>query len=142
MPAPHAPKVLLHCAEQLQSEQNPVAVVKYLSDKYPPSQLAAELSRVRQLWQEIYGDSMKRNVSYIRDFKKVLQHVECMAEDARSERERARWEEVRKALLDFHSMSFSQQYRIRSRARQSSEPYTGQSLLTTCCVISCVCPLT
>jgi hypothetical protein len=126
MPASHAPKVLLHFAEKLQSEQHPVAVIKYLSDKYPPSQLAAELSRVRQLWQEIYGDTMKRNVSYIRDFKKVLQHVECMAEHARSERERARWEEVREAVLYFHSMSFTQQYRIRHRARQSAEPYTGQ----------------
>jgi hypothetical protein len=99
MPAPHAPKLLLHCAEKLQSEQNPLAVVNYLAGKYPPSELAAELSRVRQLWQEVYGDAMKRNVSYIRDFKKVLQHV-CMAEDARSERERARWEEVREAVLD------------------------------------------
>jgi hypothetical protein len=126
MPAPHAPKLLLHCAEKLQSEQNPLAVVNYLAGKYPPSELAAELSKVRQLWQEVYGDAMKRNVSYIRDFKKVLQHVECMAEDARSERERARWEEVREAVLDFHSMSFSQQYRIRSRGQHRSEPYTGK----------------
>jgi Telomere resolvase len=126
MPAPHVPKLLLHCAEKLQSEQNPLAVVNYMAGKYPPSELATELSRVRHLWQELYGDTMKRNVSYIRDFKKVLKHVECMADDSRSERERTRWQEVREAVLDFHSMSFSQQYRIRSKARQSSEPYTGK----------------
>jgi hypothetical protein len=120
-------RFLQQCALQLQETQNAAAVVTHLARHCPSDALHEQLDAVRYLWRHMYGDQVvKTSAEYKSDFKNIKHHVQLMQKQAHTAQQQEEWDDARDDLLDFHDLSYAEQY---DACKRGTAGYTGLPLI-------------